>query len=66
VREPIGDTRWDFGFGVVASTIANVNKRKGSELSKPSEFMPLLPKPKQSLAQKMRAGLMNLGKRKGK
>jgi hypothetical protein len=60
-REPIGDTRMDFGFGVVASTVANVNRKPHSETFKPSDFMPLLPKPAVPLAQKVRMGLMNLG-----
>ena len=63
LAEPIGDQRMDYGFGVVASTIANVHRPKNSEPYKPSDFMPLLPKQEKPLAQRLREGLLNMGGR---
>lgn len=39
--EPIGEVRGDFRAGLIASTIANVNRRKGSRALTPQEFMPI-------------------------
>ena len=38
--EPFGEERADLRAGIVASTIANVNRGKGQRAYKPSEFMP--------------------------
>lgn len=38
--------RGDFHAGVVASTIANVNRARGQKAFKPSDFMPKKPAPK--------------------
>lgn len=40
--------------GIVASTIANVNRVKGPP-RKPQDFMPKRPRPRQSVAEMMRA-----------
>ena len=59
-REPIGDWRNDLGFGVVASTLANINRKEGADPFVPMDFMPLAVKPKEKpvpLAQKIRAFL---------
>lgn len=62
LREPIGDWRADLGHGIVASTLANINRSKGADPFKPSDFMPLAEKPKESLAKKLKAALMLVGK----
>jgi len=52
-REPFG-TEADFlGHGIVASTIANVNRKKGSKAMKPDDFMPKFEKPKQQSTDEM-------------
>ena len=55
--QPIGDWRHDLGYGVIASTIANVNRGKNAEAFKPADFMPLQEKPELTLAQKIKEGL---------
>lgn len=56
--EPIGDWRQDLGFGVIASTIANVNRTKNHPAFAPIDFMPLSPKPeKPKLGQQIRSFL---------
>ena len=42
---PFGDYRSDVGVGVIASTIANVNRRKGASPYSPDDFMPFNQKP---------------------
>ena len=46
--EPIGETRADLRTGIVASTLANVNRGKNRQAYKAVDFMPYLDKPKQS------------------
>ena len=41
---PFGDIRDDFRTGIVASTIANVNRSQSTAFT-PADFMPLAPKP---------------------
>jgi len=38
--EPFGEERADLRAGIVASTVANVNRGKGKRAFKPQEFMP--------------------------
>ena len=38
--EPFGEERADLRAGIIASTIANVNRGKKGRLSKPTDFMP--------------------------
>lgn len=38
--EPWGEERDDLRTGIVASTVANVNRRKDQKAYKPSDFMP--------------------------
>lgn len=38
--EPWGDWRTDFAGGIVASTIANVNRTRNSPAYAPADFMP--------------------------
>lgn len=40
--EPWGEDRMDEGFGVVASTLANVNRKAGSPPFEVSDFTPYL------------------------
>ncbi len=38
--EPWGEERDDLRMGIIASTIANVNREKGKKPYKPTDFMP--------------------------
>jgi alpha-D-ribose 1-methylphosphonate 5-triphosphate synthase subunit PhnH len=49
--EPIGETRADLRTGIVASTLANVNRGKNQQPYKAIDFMPYLDKPPQSQGQ---------------
>ena len=44
-EEPYGEERADLRAGIVASTIANVNRGKGVRAFKPSDFMPQFGEP---------------------
>tara|TARA_Y100001973_G_C5143640_1_gene304229 strand:+ start:311 stop:574 length:264 start_codon:yes stop_codon:yes gene_type:complete len=46
--EPIGETRADLRTGIVASTLANVNRGKNRQPYKAVDFMPYLEKKPQS------------------
>ncbi len=37
--EPFGEERADLRAGIVASTLVNINRRKGAKLSKPTDFL---------------------------
>lgn len=41
--EPFGEDRADLRAGIIASTIANVNRGKGDKPYKPRDFMPFAP-----------------------
>lgn len=43
--EPIGQHRLDFGFGIIAALLANVNRKKGGKPFKPLDFMPFVRDP---------------------
>lgn len=45
---PFGSVRDDLQAGIVASTIANVNRGKNDKSFTPSDFMPYMDKPEQS------------------
>ena len=45
---PFGSVRNDLQAGIVASTIANVNRGKNDKSFTPSDFMPYMDKPQQS------------------
>ena len=45
---PFGSVRDDLQAGIVASTIANVNRGKNDKSFTPSDFMPYMDKPQQS------------------
>jgi len=45
---PFGTVRDDLQAGIVASTIANVNRGKNDKSFTPSDFMPYMEKPQQS------------------
>lgn len=40
--EPFGESRADLRSGIIASTIANVNRQKGGPTYKAQDFMPYL------------------------
>lgn len=44
--EPFGEERSDIRSGVIASTIANVNRKKGKAPYKTKDFMPKFKQPK--------------------
>ena len=53
--EPWGESRADFRAGIIASTVANVNRGRGVRPFKPGDFMPRFePRPPQT-PQQMRA-----------
>ena len=39
-RNPWGELRTDTGFGIVAATLANVNRGRNTPAFKPTDFMP--------------------------
>ena len=45
---PFGSVRDDLQAGIVASTVANVNRGKNDKSFTPSDFMPYMEKPQQS------------------
>ena len=45
---PFGAVRDDLQAGIIASTIANVNRGKNDKSFTPSDFMPYMDKPEQS------------------
>lgn len=45
---PFGTVRDDLQAGIIASTIANVNRGKNDKSFTPSDFMPYMDKPEQS------------------
>ena len=47
--EPFGNVREDLQAGIVASTIANVNRGKNDKAFQPSDFMPFMEKPEQTV-----------------
>lgn len=62
--EPIGEVRNDLRAGIIASTIANVNRGKNKQAFTPAEFMPYHEKPKQTEEQ-MRATFLGAFKNIG-
>lgn len=60
---PVDDSRGDLVGGIIASTIANVNRGEKQEPYKPVEFMPFADKPNNAAA-KFRAQFAHLVKRK--
>ena len=52
--EPFGEERADLRSGVVASTIANVNREKKQKPYKPEDFLLFREKPKQSWEDQLR------------
>jgi hypothetical protein len=55
--EPFGEERADLRAGIIAATIANVNRKKGRKPYKPSDFMvefAKYEKPKQDLGTLVR------------
>ena len=45
--DPFGNALSDLQSGIIAATIANVNRGKNTQSYQPSDFMPLQEKPKQ-------------------
>ena len=66
LREPIGDWRSDLAAGIIASTIGNVNRSAKSKPFAPVDFMPLVEKPKETVAQQLRRALLAHRDRKSK
>ncbi len=68
--EPQGEERADLRAGIVASTIANANRKKGTKAFKPSDFMPKFDKEEQQAPEQQKAAAEALalafGGKKGK
>ena len=57
--EPWGEERADLRAGIIASTIANVNRGKGQKAFMPSDFMPDFDrKPKQPMSDEQMFAVM--------
>lgn len=52
--EPFGEERADLRAGIVASTIANVNRGKNTNPFAPKDFMPNFGKPKEQTPEQMK------------
>ena len=46
--EPFGHVRTDLNAGIIAATIANVNRGKQGQAYRPADFMPYMEKGQQS------------------
>ncbi len=57
--EPWGEERADLRAGIIASTIANVNRGKGQRAFTPSDFMPEFNKPIRRQSQSDMAAILN-------
>ena len=53
--EPHGEERADLRAGIVASTVANANRKKGSKAFKATDFMPKFDEQEQSIEQQKAA-----------
>jgi len=64
--EPFGEERDDLRMGIIASTIANVNREKGKKPYSPRDFMPNFePENEEAKIQKMIESLrQSLGKKR--
>lgn len=60
--EPFGSEMEDYRAGIVASTIANVNRSKGQKAFTPKDFMPFAEKEKSSVSQDVIKLFSELGK----
>ncbi len=60
--EPWGEDRADLRSGIVASTMANINRKKGASPFKPEDFMPRFDKKKETVpdTQKIREAMTRL------
>lgn len=57
--EPWGEERDDLRMGIIASTIANVNRGKGQKAFKPDDFMPQFePETEEQAAERLIAKAM--------
>lgn len=57
--EPFGPIRDDFRSGIIASTIANVHRGKGSKVFTPLDFVPKWRPSKNPVADKIKAIFKN-------
>ncbi len=64
--EPIGGVRADLQAGIVASTIANVNRGKNSKPFSPIDFMPVGKEKEEQTEDDMKAVMMSLAKTQNK
>tara|TARA_Y100000310_G_scaffold345359_1_gene464118 strand:- start:3952 stop:4218 length:267 start_codon:yes stop_codon:yes gene_type:complete len=58
--EPIGGMRGDLQAGIVASTIANVNRGKDTKSFSPSDFMPIGKEAEDQTEDDMKSIMMKL------
>ena len=62
LKEPFGSDTGFFGHAITASTIANVNRRKGQRAYKAEDFMPKFEKKSQSVDEMLQvAQMMTIG-----
>ena len=67
--DPIGDERGDLLMGILASLMANMNRKKGSKAYRPSDFMPFVDREAvkkadtAALGEQIKAALAGGGKR---
>jgi len=59
--EPWGDDRADLRTGIVASTIANVNRGKDTKSYQPQDFMAFTEKEEKDEAKALKEMFLNLG-----
>jgi hypothetical protein len=65
IEGPLGATRGDIQAGIVAATIANVNRGKSSRHFKPSDFMVQWDRPRAQTPQAMRSLMIALTRKLG-
>ena len=65
IAGPLGPDRADVQAGIVASTIANVNRGKRGRKYKPADFIPQWSRPGARTPQQMRTKLIELTRRFG-
>lgn len=55
--EPFGEQRADLRSGIIASTVANVNRGRRQKAFQPTDFMPYPPRRKPQTVSQIKQGL---------
>jgi len=58
--DPLGEGRRDWFFGMLASVIANTNRKKGSKPFKPNDFIPKFGPPVKQTVEEMKGKLVEI------